>query len=97
MVQIFTRIRGSVLQSPQDSCIPWGAEDDVQTGAVHSVALALLDVQMEGSHLVAHGWQGSLGGKNAEFYLWLREGNNDYGEKQQRFIFQHVSLKTSAS
>ena len=35
---------------------PTGGEDDVWTRA-----LALLDMQVEGSHLVAHGWQGSLG------------------------------------
>lgn len=60
------------------------------------MALALLDVQVEDSHLVAHGLQGHL--ETTELsYLWLREGNNGYGEKWQWLIFQHVSLKTSIS
>lgn len=61
MVQILTRILGRMLQALRDSCIPQGPKDDVWTGAVHSMVLALLDMQAEGSCLMAHGWQGSLG------------------------------------
>lgn len=61
MVQILTRILGRMLQALWDSCIPQGPKDDVWTGAVHSMVLALLDMQAEDSCLMAHGWQGSLG------------------------------------
>lgn len=54
MVQILTSIRGRALQTLQDLCIPQGPED-MSAGAVHSMALALLDVHTEGSHLAAHG------------------------------------------
>lgn len=60
MVQILTSSRGRALQALEGSGSPRGSEEDVCAGAVPSMALALLDVHVGGSHLVAHGLQGSL-------------------------------------
>lgn len=68
MVQILASSRGRALWALQGSGVPSGSEDGVYAGAVPSTALAFLDVHVEGSHLVAHGLQGSLKHK-PEFYL----------------------------
>ena len=87
-VQILPSRWVRALQVPQGSGVLWDAEDAVYTGAVHSTALALLAVQMEGSHSEAHGLQGSL---EENRILPVIEGR----QKWWWLIFQHMLFKTN--